>query len=296
MKNLCLLLIIILSGCSNSEPRQFTKEDESKFISLPFVLSEGNNLLFECVMNEQDTLLFFFDTGGTELVMLYDEIISKSSLIDGSIEDRDSIDHQLMNKINTFAIGSMKWDSLTVYPFPVGPKEASGHLGWDLFEDMVVEIDYNDMEMRIHDSALGLTDGYTKLPIHYSHTLFCVEGSVIVNDQRFEGPYLFDTGFQQTIILDKNLREKSEFPMDLPVIKENVLRNSAGDKFVNQVIISDQFCFDQLCVDSVPIQLFNTPNPARFETHILGNEFLMKFNTILDFKKHCVYLKQNDVG
>ena len=46
---------------------------------------------------------------------------------------------------------------------------------------------------------------------------------------------------------------------------------------------------------NIPMQLMTTANPARFKTHILGNEVIKRFNTILDFQNNYVYLKSNNL-
>jgi len=149
--------------------------------------------------------------------------------------------------------------------------------------------------MIIHSSFSESLEEYVKLEIEYINTLFCIKGNIQVGEDNFPNRYLFDTGFQRAIVMDKDLRQKSNFPDKLPVIKESVLRNSAGTKFVNRVVEVDKICFDSACANQVPVQLLSTPNPARFETHILGNELLKRFNTIFDFKNGFVYMKQNSL-
>lgn len=46
---------------------------------------------------------------------------------------------------------------------------------------------------------------------------------------------------------------------------------------------------------NIPVQLMTMANPAGFRTHILGNEVLKRFNTILDFQHNVVYLKPNSL-
>ncbi|MEO0403471.1 MAG: hypothetical protein AAF193_01230 [Bacteroidota bacterium] len=79
------------------------------------------------------------------------------------------------------------------------------------------------------------------------------------------------------------------------MIKESKLVNGQGTEFVNRVVNVDAFCFDQSCANQVPVQLLSTPNPAQFETHILGNELLKRFNTVLDFQSGYVYMKPNSL-
>lgn len=249
--------------------------------TLSFDITENNNIVFQAVINNTDTLDWFFDTGATDLVMLQGAM-SKNEYI--PFEGNYS-----------FSLGNLNWDSLTIYPFPVGPKEAVGHFGWNLFKDKILELDYEKKIMIVHSVLSHDLREYTKMEIEYINTLFCINGSVQIGDHGYSNRYLFDLGFQRAVIMDKNLRQKSNFPNHLPVIKESKLRNSAGTEFVNQVVEVDKICFGTSCANQVPVQLFSAPNPARFETHILGGELLKRFNTVLDFQNASVYMKPNSL-
>ncbi len=262
---------------------------------IPFTISEANNIIFRVVLNGTDSLNLYFDTGGTDLVLRHAAIKERTTLLKGKNKAYQEEDYEPLEELNTLELGSLVWDSLTVYPVGVGPLEADGHFGWDLFENKIVELDYDRGEMIIHPALPGKLDDYAKLEIEYSHTLFCIQTRLQVSDETYPARYLFDTGFQRSIILDKELRAKNGFPHDLPVIKESKLRNGAGEEFINKVVRVERVCFADLCAENVPIQLLSTPNPARFETHILGNELLKRFNTILDFQNHFVYLKGNSL-
>ena len=251
--------------------------------------------MFEAVLDDKDTVDLFFVTGGTELVMRHQAIKENTTLLEGRNEQYAEENYVPLEGVYSLSLGDLSWDSLGIYPTAVGPEEADGHFGWDLFQDKVVELDYDQQYMVVHASPPTDLEGYSKLEIEYINTLFCVQASIQVGEQKFPNRYLFDSGFQRAIILDKDLRAKSGFPDTLPVIKESRLRNSAGQEFINRVVSVDQICFENSCASNVPTQLFSTPNPARFETHILGNELLKRFNTILDFQNGFVYLKPNSL-
>lgn len=299
-----LLLLPLFSSCGSSEApttndnTPVEPETETTIAhsdTLPFVISEANNIIFEAVLDGKDTVDFFFDTGGTDLVMRHSAVKNNTSLLDGRNESYNEENFVPLEGLYSLAMGNLSWDSLTIYPTAVGPEEAAGHFGWDLFSDKVVELDYDNRQMIVHNELPSNLDDYAKLKIEYTHTLFCIQGNIKVGGKEFPNRYLFDTGFQRAVILDKDLREKSSFPDTLPVIRESVLRNSQGTEFVNRVVNIDQICFEGACASNVPIQLLSTPNPARFETHILGNELLKRFNTILDFQNGFVYMKGNSL-
>ena len=260
--------------------------------TLYFTLTDANNMLFHVLLNTTDALDLFFDTGATELVLLHESIKNKTSLLDGLGSGRTQ-DFEPLVRSCFLKIGDITWDSLRVFPASHGPEEADGHFGWDLFKGKIVEINYDEQYMVVYDDPVNVPEGYERLPIEYSHTLFCITGELKIKNQRMTDRYLFDTGFQRALVLDRELRQEKGFPPSLPAIQETRLTNSTGEVFINRVVRIDRLCLGNLCLQELPAQLIETPNPARFNTHILGGELLKRFNTFLDFKNHYVYLKPN---
>ncbi len=296
LKWICVFgIALTLCNCKKKTETKQTGTEEILLDSIPFTMTEGNNIMFSCLLDEKDSIQLFFDTGGTELVLLHDAIKNETSLLQNRNKGYQEIDFEPLEETSSLRIGNLVWDSLNIYPARVGPKEMAGHFGWDLFKGKIIELNYDEKVMVVHPGVENITEGFQKIPIEYTNTLFCIDATLSVSDQLFQNRYLFDSGFQRAIVLDKELRKKDGFPNNLTVLKESTLRNSRGDVFINKVVNTDQICFGELCADNVPAQLIVTPNPARFETNILGNELLKRFNTILDFKNHHVYLKANSL-
>ncbi len=290
LPNLPRVIIPAPSQQSSSNEKAMIKTD-----TIPFELTKGNNIKFKTILNKTDTLDLFFDTGGTEIVMLHSSIKEKTTLLKDKNSSYKEENYVPLEELNTLSIGSMTWDSLTIYPVSIGPKEMDGHFGWNLFKNKIVELDYDKNLMIIHHSPPIISKDYTKVDLEYINTLFCIQGDLEVDGKTYTNRYLFDTGFQRAIVLDKDLRAEEKFPTDLPVLKESKLKNSVGTVFVNKVVNTNKVCFANACAKNVPAQLIVTPNPARFKTHILGNELLKRFNTIFDFPNKVVYLKPNQL-
>jgi len=295
-----ILMLLILNSCgftSSTEQGNRISEQASSFPAdtLPFRITEANNIVFRAVLEGKDTLDLYFDTGGSEIVLKHSTIKEKTSLLQGRNEGYHEDNYVPLEGLYSLALNGLTWDTLTIYPVDLMPKEADGHFGWNLFKDKIVELDYENERMIVYSSFSGDLSQYSKSEIEYINTLFCIPGNIVIGANNYSNRYLFDLGFQRAVILDKNLRQKSNFPDDLPVIKESVLRNSQGTEFVNRVVEVESIFFDKSHASHVPVQLLSTPNPARFETHILGGELLKRFNTILDFQQGFVYLKPNSL-
>lgn len=176
--------------------------------------------------------------------------------------------------------------------------DTDGRFGWDFFKDQVVELNYDKELMIIHNQTptYVLKDSaYTSLDIKYFLTVFKVENTIIQDEIQNTESFLFDTGYNRTIMLDNDLMIEGGFPFEkMEVIKQVILRGAQGNEV--PVITSNLQVLkigDYLLKD-VPVQQITTHKPLNgHNIHILGNEVLKRFNIILDFQKHKVYMKPN---
>lgn len=294
---LAILSLSLLNSCDQSKEKQLQELPGIVHPdTLQFEITEANNIIFKTAVIDSDTLDLFLDTGGTEIVLKHSAVKEKTSFLkNGKNSSYKEENYEPLEGLYSLKLGKLKWDSLTIYPTSLLPKEADGHFGWNLFQDKVVELDYEKNLMIVHNSFSQDLSDYAQLEIEYINTLICIKGNIKNQGAEYLNRYLFDSGFQRAVILDKDLRQEAKFPDNLPVVKESRLKNSAGTEFVNRVVMVDKICFEEICAQQVPVQLLSTPNPARFETHILGNELLKRFNTILDLQNDYIYMKPNSL-
>jgi hypothetical protein len=158
---------------------------------------------------------------------------------------------------------------------------------------MVVEIDYDKCVFIVHSTLPKITRGYSKLPIEYSNSLFCINGTLEIRGKKYNNRFLFDNGYQRTIMLDSALMARQNTPTDLKVIKKTVMQNGQGKAFPVVTVNIEKLQMARNSLLNIPAQKLTTSNPAGFPVHILGNEVLKRFNTILDFQKNKVYLQPN---
>jgi hypothetical protein len=292
---LLCLLAIMLSACNNQKKSALLAAKSNVKAVIPFEISEGNNIIFKTVLNGKDTLDLFFDTGSTDIILRHAAVQTETTTLMETTESYNRADFEQFGNANTLTLENLFFDSLRVFPVGVGPEDAAGHFGWDIFKGAIVELNYDQKQLILYENMPVNLKSYVKLPLEFIKTLFCIQGNITVNDQSFSGRYLFDSGFQKALLLDKEINLKTNFPDSLPVIKESKLRNSRGDVFINKIVSVDAICFGAICAQNVPTHLLDLPNPASFETHILGNDLLKRFNTIFDFKSGFIYMKPNSL-
>ena len=285
-------LIVLLSFSSCKE----VVKESTKAIVIPFELTAYNNIKIKTVLNETDTLDLKFDSGTTGLLLTHDAIRNKTDLLkNNTAEDTITENYVKLKTRSSLQIGSLRWDNLEVYPVQHSGQGTDGRFGWDLFKDKIVSIDYDKNLFIVHQSMPDTTN-YTVAKLEKVETLFCLNGAIQHNNKSYSSRFLFDTGYQRALLLDSVILKEQAFPKDLKVIKTNQLRNGAGDVFITKVVELPSLAIGGQTISKFPVQILNRENPAGFKTHILGNELLKRFNTILDFRNNTIYFKKNSLS
>ncbi|MFB9076716.1 hypothetical protein ACFFLS_24125 [Flavobacterium procerum] len=249
--------------------------------TIPFVLSEYNNIIFKVRLNQKDTIDLKFDTGTTDFLLTNEGI--------------KQLNIQNLNG-HTFQIGNQTFDKQHIYPVELSGQGTIGRFGWNIFDGKIVEIDYDKNVFIIHSKLSKISKEYQKFDIEYTHTLFCINGELQIKQNKYKGRFLFDNGYQRTIMLDDDLMKEQKYPKnELTVIKKVIMKNGEGKEIPVLTVNNERLNLGQYSLTDIPVQLLSGNNPARFKTHILGNEVLKRFNTILDFQNNTVYLKPNNL-
>lgn len=285
-----LEFIVLLNGKDTCYTRieslpikNYSRQKMETHDTLRFTLTEFNNIKLKAILNKTDTLDLKFDSGTTGLLLTNDAIRNKTHL---SADDKAD---------NFLQMGNLAWDSLRVYPVELSGQGTDGRFGWDLFDGKVVEIDYDENLFIVHSRLPGMKRQYSKFDIEYTHTLFCIQAELQVKDKKYKSRFLFDNGYQRTIMLDTSIMNEQNYPKDLEVIKKVIMKNGQGKEIPVLTVNNERLNLGKQSLLNIPVQLLATGNPARFKTHILGNEVLKRFNTILDFQNNYVYLKPNSL-
>lgn len=252
--------------------------------TIPFILTAFNNIQVKAILNKADTLDLMFDSGSTGILLTNDALKNKTHSMGGG------------STHNVLQIGNSIWDSLPVYTVDRTGQGMDGVFGWALFDGKIVEIDYDKNIFVVHSKLETPAKAYSRFKIEYIHTLFCIQAELQIANKKYPNRFLFDNGYQRTIMLDTALMKEQQFPQDLPVIKKTVMRNREGQAFPVITVNNERLNLGKLSLYNVAAQLLTTGNPVPFKTHILGNEVLKRFNTLLDFQHHLVYLKPNSLA
>ena len=257
--------------------------------TVSFVLTDQNNIILKTIFNKKDTLNLVFDTGASGF-HLTKEVIKKE------YNPNDSKEKITMSDLakNQFQIGNMIWNDQQIYPIGEIPEGASGLLGWDIFDEKIVEIDYDKNILILYDKKSKIDKKYQSFNLKFIREQFFITSQLQIKKQKFENIFLFDTGYQRTVLIDKDIARKQKYPDEkLHVIAQTTLKNSRNEDVKVVTLLNERINFGKYSLTNVPVQLLSSSNPLGFNAHFLGNEVLKRFNTILDFQHNVVYLAPN---
>lgn len=261
-------------------------QNETISDSIPFTINKQNTISIQAIFNEKDTLNLNFDTGTTELI-LTNEVLS----------NKLKSTPKLYTNFYNLKIGNTNY-STKVYDAELSGHGTDGRFGWDIFKGKIVELNYDLNFMIIHTvlpKNLISNNAFTKLKIEFFEDLFLIESEIKQNNITNKDIFLFDTGYQRTVMLDEYLLKQAEFPIkDMKIIKKTIMKGAQGNEI--PVITSNLklLKIGKYKLKNVPIQLTTTHKPLKNKNiHILGNEVLKRFNLFLDFQNNFVYLNPN---
>ena len=254
--------------------------------TIPLGINEQNTIYVKAVFNNMDTLTLNFDTGTSDLILTKKTLATK-------LKEDVKLYHTLY-KLN---IGKNTYQTM-VFDAELSGHGTDGRFGWDLFKGAVVELNYDQGFLAVHTTMPEyiLKDNlYSKLTIHYFQNVFSVESSIFQDDVEAKDLFLFDTGYQRTVMLDNELMRESKFPFDkMEKIKEVMMKGAQGNEVPVITSKLDIFKIGDHILEVVPAQLITLHKPMKGKNiHIVGNEVLKRFNTFLDFQNNVIYLKPN---
>lgn len=279
MKHTLLLLFVLITGTSFAQ--KIILRD-----SISLLINEQNTISIKAVFNNKDTLNLNFDTGTTELVITND--VLKNKLKSAT---------KLYNTFYNLKIGNTDYET-KVYDAELSGHGTDGRFGWDLFKNKIVELNYNKNLLVIHSELpekIISDKKFTKLKMTFLEDLFFIENEIVQNGVINKELFLFDTGYQRTLMLDTDLLQDKKFPMEkMEILKKVIMHGAQGNEI--PVITSNlkTFKIGKYNLKNIPVQITNANKPFKNkDIHILGNEILKRFNVFLDFKNNMVYLKPN---
>lgn len=261
------------------------KLEKSDTIAL--TINEHNTIFVKAFFNEKDTLILNFDTGTTELILTNDVLKNK-------LKSKP----ELYSTFYDLKIGKTNYKT-KVYDAELSGHGTDGRFGWNFFKGKIVELNYDINALIIHSELpkhVPLDSKFTKLKMEFWKDIFFISSEIKENDVSNINLFLFDTGFDRTVMLDNDLLIEGNFPTNkMKVIKNKTIKGAQGNEISVIIKTLNVLKIGKYKLKNIPVQITTTQKPLKDKNiHVLGNEILKRFTIFIDFQNNVVYLKPNN--
>lgn len=294
----------------------------SQYYTLPKEETRTRKIHFELINN---LMIVPLEVNGAPLNFILDSGVSKPILF--NLADQDSIELKNVSRItirglgegepvealrssgNTFRVGMLKNINQELYVvldkdmnfspslgFPV-----HGIIGYDLFRDFVVEINYSRKYLRFHQP-----DAYTlrnrkdevTLPLLVEDNKAYLKGTVVVSGQE-EVPVklLMDTGSSDALWLFPNREKGLEIPKKN---YEDYLGKGLSGTIYGRRTKVEQMRFGDFVVRNAKaafpyMESFKLASDLKDRNGSAGGELLKRFNMVVNYPEGRITLKKNSL-
>ncbi len=266
--------------------------------TIPFQLTSQGNISVQTIINNKDTCSLMLHTAVTEASLTEEAALQIFDSQSGQYATSQSWGGQNQIKYilnNSLSIGPFSWDSLTIWVSKLSGPETQGKFGPNLFEDQVIEINYDESILIIHSSMPqdNVTSSYSKLTYESDRGIMYIKGNLNIGGVYISNQFMVHTGYGGTILLDDNFVSKNAISTQLKVISESQLKDAAGNIIKTKKALLSEFDIQGIKFFNIPVSFFEG-RLGNESTSVIGNELLKRFNIILDQKNATIYLKPNN--
>jgi hypothetical protein len=265
-------------------------------VTIPVTI-EGGKLHLSGRINGSQPLDLIFDTGADTCVM-YPSAMSKGAAMtfDATVNNAGSGGTTLrqLSRNNRLDIADVHW---THEPFIFIEKQADdadGIIGYSVFENRIVEFDYDRMVMVVHDAVPAHADGFTKTAMPHVGTLTAVEVVMTSGESTWRGPYVLDTAGNGAMLVNQAFATASNMHGVLQKVGSSVSRGVGSGSIHSNLLMLPKLELAGHVLHDVPINV-EVPSDGNKAPPggVLCMDVLARFNTMLDYPRNQAYFKPN---
>lgn len=265
---------------------------------IPFTLTDYNNLSIKAVLNQKDTVHLMFHTAANA-VTLTEEALQKITSL--KFDRTDSVkswggndNTSRFSKSNTLQIGSLTWYNIPIWENKNSGQHTDGKFGLDLFEQKILEIDYDKNVLVIHHELPQKIKNYEKLKLTFQDEMMFVEATSINGKNSYTNKFLIHSGYAGAVLYDDKFVAENKIAEQLKITDEKQLKDSFGNVLKTKKAILPAFAIGNIKLNNVAVGFFEGAI-GRQKMSIIGGDVLKRFNIVIDAKREFIYLKANNL-
>lgn len=265
--------------------------------TIPFELTSHNNLSIKAVINGSDTVDLMFHTAAHDISLIKattDMVHTIKWDQAETVQSWGGESKSRFSRYNSLQIGSMRWDSLSIWENNNSGPETDGKFGPDLFNKKVIEIDFDQQHLLIHETLPQKAATYSMTPLSYENGFMFIVGSSTIGDHIYPNRFLIHTGYGRTILYDDHFIAQSQLGKHIEITEQQELKDSFGNILKTNKGILPLFGLGQDFFTDIPVGFFEG-QIGRQKMSVIGGNLLKRLNIIIDANREYIYLKTNSL-
>lgn len=268
---------------------------------IPFTIAEDGRIYVTAFVNGSDSLRFLVDTGASSIVLN-----TNSLKLKGLIHNGKSVDNLGTSGENTIEysndnivkVGTIQYDKAGCAHIPYPPEYWDGVLGLNGLSAFNIEINYDDFNIYCYPKeSLNVDASYVQLPFVYKYNVPFVCLPVRLNGCLHNLSLEIDTGSDRIIdintpfVIKNNLLETQK-----PFAISRIASSDGGSGELKNVFF-DEVIIGPYIMPRVAGAFSTLTSGMQSKEDIdgmIGNNFLKRFNMVVDFKDNMIYLQPNN--
>ena len=296
MHKLTVCILLVVAGFCQTAIAQNNSE---KKYTIPFELTDYNNLSIQAVLNEKDTVHLMFHTATNEVELTEDAVKKlKSIKFEGTVNDVKSWggaeNESRFSKGNSIQIGAMKWDNVLLWEDKNSGQYTDGKFGLKLFKDKAVEIDFEKKIIVVYSELPDKAKKYDKLKIIHQNNSMFLEATSEINGAAYTNKFLIHSGYSGAVLFDDVFAVDNKLEEKLKITGEKELKDSFGHVLKTKKAMLPSFVIGNQKLTDVSVSFFSGTKLQQ-SMSVLGGDVLKRFNIIFDAKREYIYLKLNNL-
>lgn len=295
-----LLLAIFYAFMSFSANARMIKV--TPVAEIPFAIAGDSRIYITAFVNGSDSLRFLVDTGASSIVLN-----TNSPKLEGLIHNGESADNLGTSGENTVTysndnsvrVGSIQYDKAGCAHIPYPPEYWDGVFGLNGLAAFNIEINYDDLKIYCYPKGtLTVEDSYVSLPFIYKYDVPFIQLPIKLNGSLYNLLLEVDTGSDRIIDLNTPFVNKNNLlETQKPFAISRIASSDGGNGELKNVF------FDEVVVGPYILPkvagAFSTLSDGMQSKEdidgMIGNNFLKRFNMLIDFSSNVLYLQPNNL-
>ncbi|HKK76300.1 MAG TPA: hypothetical protein VJ953_14575 [Saprospiraceae bacterium] len=294
----CLIAFLLIISQALIGQENLSSDLNKAIDTIPFELTDQNNISISAILNKQDTVQLMFHTATNSLSLTTNIIPKLSSLHWNNSEEVESwggkSDARFSEK-NALQINQLFWENLPIWETINSGPGTNGKFGPNLFEGKAIEIDFDNSVMVIHKHIPKKIKTYEKLKLAFENGFMFLEGNSKIAGENYPNKFLIHSGFGGTILYDDKFVADSKIGEHIVITETQELKDSYGNIIHTKKGILPKFTLGTAVFHDLPVGFFEG-SIGRQKMSVLGGNLLKRFNLIIDAERSNIYLKSNQLS